>query len=123
MKKTFYRITALSIVILFTNGCYNDNAEFLYGNQNSDCSTVQAKFGTDVSQIINSKCAVPGCHNAGAAGNPAGITLQTYLQVSSSKDRINTRVVVDKTMPPSGPLTPDEISKIKCWIAGGAPNN
>lgn len=124
MKKTlFYLIPVFLFILLLSNGCYNDNAELLYGSQNIDCNTVQAKFGTDISQIITTKCAIPGCHDANAASNPAGFSLQTYAQVSAKKDRINTRVVVEKTMPPTGPLPPAEINKIKCWIASGAQNN
>ncbi|MEP7108083.1 MAG: hypothetical protein ABI760_08870 [Ferruginibacter sp.] len=124
MKKTIFPIiTVLFLILVSANGCYNDNKELLYGSQNTDCSTVQAKFGTDIITIITGKCAISGCHDANAAANPAGITLQSYLQVSANKDRINMRVVLEKTMPPTGPLTPAETGKIQCWLANGAQNN
>ena len=124
MKKSFYPIIpVLLFTLLIINGCYNDNAELLYGSQNTDCNTVQAKFGTDIIPIVTSRCAIPGCHDANGASNPAGFSLQTYVQISAKKDRINARVVLEKSMPPTGPLTPAEIDKMKCWIASGALNN
>ncbi|MEO7767099.1 MAG: hypothetical protein ABIS01_06720 [Ferruginibacter sp.] len=124
MKKSSLSIIGAALLILLSaNGCYNDNAELLYGSQNTDCSTVQAKYGTDINQIVTTKCAVSGCHDANAASNAAGFSLQTFEQVSAKRDRINARVVIEKTMPPTGPLPSTEISKIACWIAGGAQNN
>jgi hypothetical protein len=37
--------------------------------------------------------------------------------------RINERVILQKSMPPTGPLPPAEINQLKCWIAAGALNN
>lgn len=126
MKKAYLFLPLLLLASLF-NSCYNENAELLYGNPNGNpnttCNTVNSKFGADISPLINSKCAIPGCHDANAASNPAGITLQNYAQISAMKDRINVRAVIDKTMPENGPLLPAEIEKIKCWVAAGGPNN
>lgn len=119
MKKLFLS----TITVLLLNGCYNDNAELLYGSNNTDCNTVQAKYGTDISQIVATKCSISGCHDANGPSNPPGFSLQTYEQVSAKKDRINARVVIEKTMPPTGPLPAAEINKLACWIASGAPNN
>jgi len=114
-------------LILFTTmvtaaGCYYDKAELLYpgSNQPADCSTIAATFGANVLPLVVSKCAIATCHDATASG---GVVLQNYSQISSVKDRINTRVVVEKTMPPTGPLQPAEINILQCWIASGAPNN
>lgn len=124
MKRTLcFLIPTLLLIILFTNGCYNDNQELLYGSQELGCGPVQAKFGADISPLISSKCAISGCHDANAANNPAGVTLQTYAQISAQKNKINTKVVMQKTMPPTGPLLPAEIAKIKCWLEAGGQNN
>jgi len=113
----------LLLTVAFFTGCYNNNEELLYGNQTEDCSTVQAKFSTDILPIVNTKCAISGCHNAAAATNSSGFTLQTFDQLKDKVDRIHVRVVTQKTMPPTGPLLPAEIDKFKCWIASGALNN
>ena len=112
----------LLLPVFVTTGCYRDKEELLYpgSTQPVDCTTTPAKFSADVQPIILSKCAIPGCHDASASG---GVIFQNYAQVSSKKDRINARAVIEKTMPASGALLPAEIAKIKCWIDGGALNN
>ena len=109
---------------LFTlmTGCYYDKEELLYPDSNTavDCSTVSAKFSADVAPIISSQCATSGCHDATASG---GIVLQNYAQISAAKDRIQTRALTEKTMPPSGPLPAAQVNAIQCWINSGAPNN
>ena len=120
-KNTGIFILGLMTVLIFS-GCYRDKEELLYPGSTLpvDCTTTSAKFAADVQPIILSKCAVSGCHDASASG---GIIFQNYTQISSKKDRINARAVVEKTMPASGALLPAEIAKIKCWIDGGALNN
>ncbi len=111
-----------STLLFLMAGCYYDKEELLYPGSNTavDCSTLSAKFSADVSPIISSQCATTGCHDATASG---GIVLQTYSQVAAAKDRIQTRALTEKTMPPSGPLTNQQINAIQCWINSGAPNN
>ncbi len=120
-RSSGYFIPMLFCAVLL-GSCYYDKEELLYpgANRPVDCATVPAKFSADVSPIISSKCATAGCHNTTAAG---GVVLQTYAQISAAKDRINVRCVVQKSMPPSGPLPQADINKIKCWIDAGAPNN
>lgn len=110
-----------ALVFLFS-GCYNDKQEILYPGSTTapDCATVPSKFAADIYPLITSKCAIPDCHDATASG---GNTFQNYSQISSKKDRINVRVIMEKSMPPAGALLPDEINKIKCWINNGALNN
>ncbi len=127
MKSFLLSKVSLSIMVLgctiIYSGCYYDKAELLYPNSNAtvDCGQISATFTTDVNPVIQTKCATGGCHDAdGAAG---GFILTNYSQINSAKGNINTAVVVNKSMPPSGPLNVDEISKIKCWISSGAPNN
>lgn len=118
------RISFLSAVIfsILATGCYYDKEELLYpgSTQAIDCNTVSAKFSADVLPLITSKCAISNCHNASASG---GMIFQTYSQISSAKDRISVRAVVEKTMPQTGPLSSAEVAILKCWIDSGAPNN
>lgn len=119
--RCLFTIGIFSMLVL--GGCYYDKEEILYPGSTTpvDCTTVQSGFAADVQPLIISKCAIPGCHDA--SGASGGVILQSHAQMSGKKDRINTRAVVDKTMPPTGPLTPAEAAKIKCWIDAGAPNN
>jgi hypothetical protein len=115
-------LMAAFLAVLSFSSCYYDKEELLYpgSNQPVDCTTVAAKFSADISPIMSGKCATSGCHDVTAAG---GVILQTYAQISAAKDRINVRCVVQKSMPPSGPLPLSDINKLKCWIDAGAPNN
>lgn len=111
----------LALVILVA-GCYYDNEVELYGGGSVvNCDSISAKYGADVSPVMVTKCALSGCHNSGSAAG--GVILETYAQVSDAKNRIMERAVVQKSMPPSGPLPADQSNKIKCWIDGGALNN
>ena len=130
MKLTFRKIVLkkhlLLTVIIGASGllssCYYDKEEILYpGSTTVDCTTTPAGFAADVQPLFISKCAVSGCHDPATASGSA--IFQNYSQISSKKDRILIRAVIDKTMPPTGPLTPAESAKIKCWIEAGALDN
>ncbi len=112
----------LTAVIITISGCYYDKEELLYHKSGIvDCTTINAKFSTDVAPIIAAKCATSGCHDAASAAG--GAVLTNYAQISGKADRINQRCVVEKTMPPGTPLTPTEVGILQCWISSGAPNN
>lgn len=110
-------ITAMTTV---STGCYYDKAELLYPDGNVDCSAVSATF-TKVQSIMSSKCNTSGCHNARDAAG--GTVLETYDQVKAKAGRINQRAIVEKTMPPGGPLSTSDIAILTCWISSGTPNN
>jgi uncharacterized membrane protein len=122
IKKNFFSICLTASVIVSMQGCYYDKEELLYPGSNRpvDCTTVQATFSANVAPLVSSKCAVSGCHDATASG---GLIFQNYGQINAANDRINIRVIMEKTMPPTGPLSPSEINILKCWIQSGAPNN
>jgi hypothetical protein len=117
------RIMALLLVSIFIiAGCTYDKEELLNprnSNPNS-CSTVPASFSADISPLIITKCRIAGCHDATASG---GHFFQTYADVFGAKEEIQAQVVVQKLMPPTGPLPQADIDKLKCWIENGAPNN
>ncbi len=121
LKKIFF-ILMLPIMAANFTGCYYDKAELLYGASGTvNCTTISAKFSTDVKPVIQNKCATSGCHNA--AGAAGGAVLETYTQIAAQSARIRQRCVIDKTMPSSGSLPAAEIAAIKCWIDSGGPNN
>jgi uncharacterized membrane protein len=110
------------LTITFFSSCYYDREDLLYpGSGTVNCTTVSAKYNTDVKPILQTKCNSAGCHNAASAAG--GTVLETHAQVAAKTARITQRCFVDKTMPPGSPLSPGEISVIKCWIDSGAPNN
>jgi uncharacterized membrane protein len=119
MKRMY--ILLLTVVLGATVACKSDNEQDLYGANNIDCGTINASFSNNVASIIQTKCAISGCHNA--AGASGGRVLENYTQIKAAADRIRQRAVVEKTMPKTGSLTAYEIALLKCWIDSGAPNN
>lgn len=77
-------------------------------------------WANDILPIINTRCALPGCHN-GQSSLPNWTDLSTVQQNATNiKNRTGAR-----TMPPSGQtqLTDDQIALIACWVDDGAPGN
>ena len=113
----------LPIITVMTNvitGCYYDKGELLYPGNKVDCSIVKATF-RKVQPIITNKCNTSGCHNAGNAAG--GTVLETFDQIKAKAERINQRVIVEKTMPPGAALSSEETAILNCWISSGTPNN
>ncbi|MEL7146883.1 MAG: hypothetical protein AAFO69_10975, partial [Bacteroidota bacterium] len=67
--------------------------------------------------IVSSNCAVSGCH-----ANAVSPRLNTAQDIISAAGKVQARTMA-KTMPPSGPLSDQQIEQIKCWVEEGALNN
>jgi hypothetical protein len=81
-------------------------------------------FENDVRPIINTSCALPGCHN-GDNGADKNWTVFSNFQSKRAnvKDRITRPPGTPGHMPAVGALTPNEIQTIVCWVdQGGLPN-
>lgn len=102
-------------------GCYYDNAEDLYPMPIDTVDTT-VTFKRDIKPFILNTCAFsPGCHGAGS-NYPV---FETHEQIVAKVDRIEARVLIEKTMPPSGQPRPtqEELDDLKQWIDEGAKNN
>lgn len=75
-----------------------------------------ATFG-HVELIVQSNCAISGCHNGSQAPDLRGTT-----NIIGSAGRIKLRTS-NRSMPPSGDLTDEEIASIACWVDDGASGN
>jgi hypothetical protein len=109
----------LFVFIIAVCSCAYDNAEELYGV--GTCPPDGVSFSQTISPIINSSCAVSGCHVTGRQLP----TLETYEQISSNAARIKERTS-NGTMPPASSgitLSQEQIDAIACWVEAGAPNN
>jgi len=101
------------------------------------CDPDSVYFTNTILPLLNSSCAIPGCHDAGTAED--GVILSSYSLIISTGDIVPgnpsasevyeniTEDDPDKVMPPPGsgvpPLTPDQIMDIFTWIQQGALNN
>jgi hypothetical protein len=121
MKKIFLLLSfCVMLTVLFscskgssTSGGTNNGG----GGTTVDCSTINAKFNANVLPIIQSSCAITGCHNGTQTPK-----LTTYDEISSNAGTINSQVQ-SGIMPKTGTLTTAQKNIIKCWVQSGAPNN
>jgi hypothetical protein len=121
MKKAIVLIiTAASIIIACSKS--KDTTSNNENGNTLDCSTVSAKmYMTDVSPIIQSKCATDGnCHGSGSVNGPGALT--TYSAIFNARSNIRAAVASGE-MPLTGSLTTAQKNSILCWIDSGAPNN
>lgn len=137
MKKNIYLLMPLIFIIL---SCEHDPLYTSIDENNPDdivivddsCDPNKVFFVNDVLPIINSNCALSGCHGGGSAQD--GVDLSSYngiLQQITIGNAINSdlyEAITDNNpedvMPPSpnNPLTTDQIATIKDWINQGATN-
>jgi hypothetical protein len=88
------------------------------------CTTVVSYSG-QIHGIVESKCAITGCHNG---DNGADINWSDFakFQQRALSGEVKRRVV-EHTMPPAespgGPLTEEQIETIACWADQGSLQN
>ncbi len=77
-------------------------------------------YEADIKSIIETSCAVSGCH---VTGGDAPFTLTSLANVQSHAAAIKT-ATANGSMPKDGtPLTQLQKDRIACWVDDGAPNN
>ena len=119
MQRVNRRILILFVTILFCYSCADhDLADF--GDSCADYS-----YSEDVDPIINTKCAISGCHNGSLGADKDWSNFETF-QAKALTGIVKQRVVAHEMPPPGspgGPLSEDQISIISCWIDNGALDN
>lgn len=123
MTKKLIFLFILGILALLSS-CSDDEEPMM--NMTDNCDSVNVSYQRDIVPIINSSCALTGCHVSGF--NSGDFTNYADIKQRADNGRLNTRVVVNQNMPPSnspGPqsLSDAEIEAFECWIAAGAPEN
>lgn len=76
-------------------------------------------FESQIKPIINTKCAITGCHN-GDNGSNRNWTI--FSNVKANAGNIKT-LTGNRSMPQTGSLTQDQIDLIACWVDDGAKEN
>ncbi len=91
--------------------------------QNYDCNSVDRTYLTGIKTIIDTKCAISGCH----VGTFTSGSFETYsiLYNKYTSGALEFRLFTFPTMPPANQtqLTQKELTQFRCWIDQGAPNN
>jgi hypothetical protein len=123
-------LLCFAFVSISLTSCYYDVDEELNPPlTNNDCDTTASKFAADIQPILNSNCATSGCHTAAVIAG--GYIFDNYTDVKSTIVNDSARFIgsiLQQTgyspMPKGGGKLSDcNISKIKAWLASGAPNN
>ena len=83
------------------------------------CATPNQTYSGGVKAIIESKCAVEGCHDKGRGDFRVFENFKRKVDQGEVKEM----VVIKKTMPPNEPLSSKEIKRIECWLKDGGKEN
>lgn len=118
MKKLITGILLVSGLTLISS-CYYDTAELLYPG-GADCSGVAPSYATEVAPLIQSRCAMAGCHNTGATNTGGALT--NYTEIKSKAAAVKTSIL-NGSMPQGSTLTASEKKVISCWVDNGGLNN
>jgi len=110
-------MAVLSVTLL--GSCYYDNVEDLYGSSNCDVSNVD--YQTVIKPIITQNCATSGCHVPGTGRKD--LTTNQGIADIVNDGRLNSMVIVHRSMPPSQPLSSCEIASLRQWLNTGATLN
>lgn len=81
-----------------------------------DGGTPEATYTSNVKALLDGKCALSGCHVAGAQAPD----LSTYAFAKTGGPRSQVRIDAG-TMPTSGPLSAAEKALFKSWFDAGYP--
>lgn len=117
---TFQPETSFSNLAAGEHTAYVKDADGCVSNT-SFALTSGVSFQGKVKAIIDTNCAIAGCHVSGTGR--ADFT--NFSEVKSRASSIKTRTI-NKTMPPPGSgksLTEEEIASIACWVDDGALQN
>ena len=109
-----------SFVIIFFTACSKSSSSSNNNNPTVDCGTIAKSFSANVQPITSTRCAIPGCHDAGSNNGPGPLT--TYQQIFNERSNIRSAIATG-LMPQGSSLTQVQINTILCWIDSGAPNN
>ena len=98
--------------------CKSDNEEERFGDNTLDCDSVIVTFSLVVEPIINTSCAISGCHVPGTGR----ANFLNFNVIQSNAAEIKSRTQ-SRDMPRRGSLTQLQIDQIGCWVDRGALNN
>jgi hypothetical protein len=134
MKKTTIVLLTVSLMIVIGYSCKH---RFQYNGElitESPCDPNTVYFQNTILPLLNSRCAMPGCHDAITQAEGINLTSYTSIMNSNNGELVSANdpngsklyeVILDGEMPedPYPPLTAQEMQLIYDWIAQGALNN
>ena len=107
----------LTVLGVLDSCVYHDFPEYVCDDQYT--------FSEDIQPIIQTKCAVSGCHNGDMGPDLNWTDFDEFHKRASSglvKYRVTHRIMPPAESP-AGALTQEQINAIACWADQGALNN
>ena len=115
------KLLALSLAIFLIQSCVYD--ELAEPAPPGPCAE-PVSYADQVRPIVNTNCAITGCHNGDMGPSLNWTVFDTFQQNSADvKDRINRPPGTPGHMPAQGSITAEQIQTITCWVDQGALNN
>jgi hypothetical protein len=117
MRNLLYSLT-LATLLLFANSCISDKGEI--AAPIDGCDTTY--FTTQIKPIVQSGCALTGCHVIGGSGPGDFKTYAGMLPSLASGDfktRINLNPLDPSFMPQTGALSASDLQKLNDWFDSG----
>ena len=99
-----------TIRVIDDNGCESDDSVNVLSG---------VSFSGTIKNIIDTKCAISGCHNG---DNGASRNWTVFANVQNNAANIKS-LTQSRIMPQTGSLTQEQIDLIACWVDDGALNN
>lgn len=116
MKNRPFYFIGLFCCALLCYQCTDDNEEDL--NPDECFIDDNLTYNDNISQITNTSCALSGCHDGGnSLPDLSSYTGVSNIANSGDLERV---VVLEQSMPPSGPLSECEQEEIQRWVNEGA---
>lgn len=111
-----YLVPGVFSIVLLLYGCEYNSEEELFGEEEECADAVS--FTPGVENIINTNCAISGCHVTGGVSPD----LTSFEKVKSRANSIKHETGSRQMPPPSSgkSLSAEEIKLIACWAAQGA---
>jgi cytochrome c5 len=118
MKKFRLLISVAVVCILSVISCKTTKPKAASGNKAAEPSKVVLTYNGSIKNIIDNNCT--SCHN-----NPekkkGDFTNYAGLKFKTDNGTFKDRVIVQKDMPPRGPLSDEDYNTLKRWLEAGAP--
>lgn len=125
--KNFLTLSTLCLLLTGLAACYQDKKDQLYPAPAGGCdTTAAATYSGAVQPILQSHCAISGCHDAAASGgvNLTGVAGAQAIATDGRLVGVISHAAGYLPMPKDASKLDDcTILQITRWVAAGAPNN